>query len=249
MSQVTSPILLNSTGQDISTKLKAIATAINGGTIDPLTVTQNGTYTPSGTTLGYGPVTVNVGGAGENAYAYNDPPSASIGQDGEYYFDIGGLPGILKGSLDKNANTGIAGWELKVNTNMLLVGLRGHARDSYNGTIKFGDLNGVIVEKSITLVANQWSEVTLDTPIQLTAGTSYIVMVFGNSNTLSWGYAAEPYMTINPKVMFVRARYGSYPGSIESGHIYAADVVLREVSPPYPIRRQYYKTGGVWVQV
>lgn len=35
-----------------------------GGTIDPLTVTQNGTYTPSGTTLGYGPVVVNVQGGG-----------------------------------------------------------------------------------------------------------------------------------------------------------------------------------------
>lgn len=62
MSQVTAPILLDSTGQDISAKLQAIANAINGGTIDPLTVTQNGTYTPSGTTIGYGPVTVNVGG-------------------------------------------------------------------------------------------------------------------------------------------------------------------------------------------
>lgn len=64
MSQVTAPILLDSTGQDISAKLQAIANAINGGTIDPLTVTQNGTYTPSGTTLGYGPVTVNVQGGG-----------------------------------------------------------------------------------------------------------------------------------------------------------------------------------------
>lgn len=66
MSQVTAPILLDSTGQDISAKLQAIANAINGGTIDPLSVTQNGTYTPSGTTLGYGPVTVNVGGGGAN---------------------------------------------------------------------------------------------------------------------------------------------------------------------------------------
>lgn len=64
MSQVTAPILLDSTGQDISAKLQAIANAINGGTIDPLTVTQNGTYTPSGTTLGYGPVTVDVQSGG-----------------------------------------------------------------------------------------------------------------------------------------------------------------------------------------
>lgn len=62
MSQVTDPVMLDTTGQDIVAKLQDVIDAINGGTIDPLTVTQNGTYTPSGTTLGYGPVTVNVGG-------------------------------------------------------------------------------------------------------------------------------------------------------------------------------------------
>ena len=70
MSQVTAPSRLDSTGQDISAKLQAIANAINGGTIDPLTVILNGTYTPSGTTIGYGPVTVNVqgGGSGRNGF-------------------------------------------------------------------------------------------------------------------------------------------------------------------------------------
>lgn len=66
MSQVTDPVILDSTGQIIVSKLQDVIDAINGGTIDPLTVTQNGTYTPSGTTLGYGPVTVNVGGGGGN---------------------------------------------------------------------------------------------------------------------------------------------------------------------------------------
>lgn len=64
MSQVTDPVMLDTTGQDIVAKLQDVIDAINGGTIDPLTVTQNGTYTPSGTTLGYGPVTVNVQGGG-----------------------------------------------------------------------------------------------------------------------------------------------------------------------------------------
>lgn len=64
MSQVTDPVMLDSTGQIIVSKLQDVIDAINGGTIDPLTVTQNGTYTPSGTTLGYGPVTVDVQGGG-----------------------------------------------------------------------------------------------------------------------------------------------------------------------------------------
>lgn len=64
MSQVTDPVMLDTTGQDIVSKLQDVIAAINGGSIDPLTVTQNGTYTPSGATLGYGPVTVNVQGGG-----------------------------------------------------------------------------------------------------------------------------------------------------------------------------------------
>lgn len=84
MSQVTDPILLDRTGQDISAKLQAIADAINGGTIDPLTVTQNGTYTPSGTTLGYGPVTVSVGGGGA-ILSGPTAPASSQGANGNIY--------------------------------------------------------------------------------------------------------------------------------------------------------------------
>lgn len=89
MSQVTAPILLDSTGQDISAKLQAIANAINGGTIDPLSVTQNGTYTPSGTTLGYGPVTVNVGGGGgsTNVLSGDSSPTAAQGSNGDIYLE------------------------------------------------------------------------------------------------------------------------------------------------------------------
>lgn len=66
MSQVTDPVMLDTTGQDIVAKLQDVIDAINGGTIDPLTVTQNGTYTPSGTTKGYAPVTVNVSAGGSS---------------------------------------------------------------------------------------------------------------------------------------------------------------------------------------
>lgn len=64
MSLVTEPVILDRTGQIIADKLQGVIDAINGGTIDPLNVTRNGTYTPSGTTLGYGPVTVNVPSGG-----------------------------------------------------------------------------------------------------------------------------------------------------------------------------------------
>lgn len=87
MSQVTDPVMLDSTGQIIVSKLQDVIDAINGGTIDPLTVTQNGTYTPSGTTLGYGPVTVNVGGGGGGITILSgtDAPTAAQGDNGQIY--------------------------------------------------------------------------------------------------------------------------------------------------------------------
>lgn len=69
MSKVTDPVILDRTGQDISAKLQKIADAIIGGTIDPITITANGTYTPTGLTAGYGPVTVNVGGVNRTLLA------------------------------------------------------------------------------------------------------------------------------------------------------------------------------------
>ena len=84
MSQVTDPVMLDSTGQIIVSKLQDVIDAINGGTIDPLTVTQNGAYVPSGGTRGYGPVTVDVRGG---AVVLSGPtaPASSQGEDGDIY--------------------------------------------------------------------------------------------------------------------------------------------------------------------
>lgn len=247
MSQVTDPVMLDSTGQIIVSKLQDVIDAINGGTIDPLTVTQNGTYTPSGTTKGYGPVTVNVGGG--NAYADTVPPPASLGENGQYYFELCNTQVIngLQSEPDENANTGTAGWEFTANENLIIVGARGYARSTYTGTIKLADTSGtVLAEKSVSLVANGWVSVMFDTPVTLTAGSNYIIMLFGNSKTLR--YQTNP--TVASQITYVRGRYGSLPGSMETGTAYSVDILIQDsLNPPYPLKTQYYKTGGVWVPV
>lgn len=251
MSQVTDPVMLDSTGQIIVSKLQDVIDAINGGTIDPLTVTQNGTYTPSGTTLGYGPVTVNVsgGGGGGNAYAETTPPSASVGQNGDYYFELNNSVTIngLQGEPNEYANTGTAGWEFTANANLTILGVRGYALLPYTGTIKLADSSGtVLAEKSVSLDANTWVSVMFDAPVTLTAGSNYIIMLFGNKNTLM--YQRNP--TVASQITFVCGRYGSLPGNTETGTAYSVDIIIQGNSnPPYPVKKQYYKTGGVWVTV
>lgn len=249
MSQVTDPVMLDTTGQDIVAKLQDVIDAINGGTIDPLTVTQNGTYTPSGTTLGYGPVTVNVQGGGKNAYSDTVPPSASAGDNGDYYFELdnSAIANGLQTDPSYNANTSTAGWEFTANSTLTVVGARGRARSTYTGTIKLADSSGtVLAEKSVNLIINTWVSVMFDTPVTLTTGSNYIIMLFGNASTLT--YQRNP--TTASEITYVCGRYGNLPGTQEAQTAYSVDVLIkRNIEPPYPLKTQYYKTGGVWVQV
>lgn len=62
------------------------------GVVQPLSVTQNGTYnTPSGVD-GYAPVTVNVSGGGGDILTGRDAPSASLGNDGDIYKRVIPIP-------------------------------------------------------------------------------------------------------------------------------------------------------------
>lgn len=244
MSIVTDPVILDRTGQDISAKLQRIADAINGGTIDPLTVTVNGTYIPSGETIGYSPVTVNVSEGG-NAYAGVSSPDESIGQNGAYYFELADVGSGLRSELNYSANTGVAGWEFTANEDITVIGARGLARSSYVGVIKLSDISGtVLAEKSISLVANTWVSVDFDNPVSLTAGNNYIIMLFGDSGTLK--YTHNP--IVASQITYVQARYGNLPGSTESGTAYSVDILIQGI-PPFPLKTQYYKTEGMWVPV
>ncbi len=189
------------------------------------------------------------GGGNGNAYAYTVPPTASVGENGEYYFELYDVSIItgLQSEPNNNANTGTAGWEFTANEDITVIGARGLARSTYTGTIKLANSSGtVLAEKSVSLVANTWVNVDFDNPVALTAGNNYIIMLFGNSSTLM--YQNNP--TVASQITYVRGRYGSLPGSTESGTAYSVDILIEgNQQPPYPVKTQYYKTGGEWVAV
>ena len=187
------------------------------------------------------------GGGGGNAYAYIAPPSASVGENGDYWFELYNTITGLRSEPNNSANTGVAGWEFTANEDITVIGARGLASSSYVGVIKLSDISGtVLAEKSISLVANSWVNVEFDNPVTLTAGNHYIIMLFGNGGTLK--YTRNP--IVASQITYVQARYGSLPGSTESGTAYSADILIQKSSnPPYPVKTQYYKTGGEWVAV
>ena len=65
----------------------SVTVNVQGGgnaVVQPLSVTQNGTYNPPSGVDGYAPVTVNVSGGGSELIG-TDPPTADIGNIGDYY--------------------------------------------------------------------------------------------------------------------------------------------------------------------
>lgn len=188
------------------------------------------------------------GGGNGNAYAYTVPPAASVGENGEYYFELVTVNTKDGVSFNPKESASVAsgGWEFVANSDITIVGARAKTRSTYDGTVKLANSSGTVLsEKAIALSPN-WNKVFFDTPIQLTAGNNYIIMLFGNSGTLLFTRSA----TADSDITYVRGRYNGLPGTQETGVLYSVDILIgRATTPPYPVKTQYYKTGGVWVAV
>ena len=174
------------------------------------------------------------GGGGGNAWAYDTPPTSGIGSNGDYYFELrSGANPACANDPTNNANS-VGGWEFKANAVLDIVGVRVYVRSAQTGKV------------TADLTANEWTEVMFDTPVTLTANTNYVVMAEANSSTMK--YQTRPGLTTND-LTYVTGRYGTFPGNTDSGNAYSADVLYGASTPPYRVKKQYYKTGGTWTEV
>lgn len=208
-------------------------------------ITDFSGYSDEGFILGY---SVGKKTRDGNAYACTVPPTASVGQNGDYYFELNDTVAGLQREPNNWAQTDTAGWEFTVNEDITVSGARGLSRSSsYVGTIKLADVSGtVLAEKDVSLVAGAWVSVDFDNPVALTAGNNYIIMLFGQPSSLM--YQHNP--TTVPQITYVQGRYGGLPGSAENGTAYSADILIQGArNPPYPFKTQYYKTRGEWGRV
>lgn len=186
------------------------------------------------------------GDEGKNAYAQDTPPSESIGQNGDYYFELVTMGYGLRNETPEEAGTSTAGWEFKTNQPLTIIGARAYARDAYTGTIKLAELTGsVLAEKSVSLVARRWVSVEFDNPVELASDNYFIIMLFGNQNTLC--YSRTP--VVDDRISYVCGKYGGLPGTTESGTVYSVDILFANTTPPFPLKTQYYKSDGIWVPV
>ena len=235
------------TPPQMAAAIEAIPTG-GGVDVEALSVTQNGTYTaPTG--KAYSPVTVNVSGGGgsEGVYVGTGAPDASIGSDGDYYYQR-----AKKGDYGytstpaQSSSTSQTGYEFIANEAITISGLRAlNANTSGTISLLLAQLDGTVLGRIDNVPVNgEWAMAYFDTPIQLTAGEHYIVQAIRSGT--GFKYQNKSSTVFNSKITGVQGRYGSLPGSIDSSNIYSADIIIANDDNIYVVTNQYYKSSGAW---
>lgn len=215
------------------------------------TITENGTYSAHsepGAPDGYSTVTVNVPAGAEGVIVGSDDPVSSQGVDGDYYYKrTPALKHVTSGWNYQNSSSASVGMSFTVSSAVRITGLRVYNRTNSVtlGTIQFGT-NSVIYNSGVIPIPAGWYEHRLPTPIDLTPGITYTVMIAYNNS----GYASYTPLTLlsSDVINITSGRYGSFPGNTDNSNAYAVDVMI-DSSDTLEVIEQYKKVNGVWTPI
>lgn len=186
-----------------------------------------------------------------------EPPPASMGLDGDYYYQRNNwLPSIKSVNMSQvNGSSSIAyGNEFTVTEQVTVTRLFAMTTENRTGKLQLGTTSEILAEtESVTFPANEWVEVALVSPIQLAPGTRYVVKASIDSayNTGKVGWVTNvSSMSFDSKFSYVQARYGaSWPGTSESSNGVLVGISYLESDGLYRIRKQFYKSSGSWSEI
>jgi len=212
-----------------------------------LSVTENGTYTAPTGVFGYSPVSVDTG-----IYVGTNNPSASLGKNGDYYYkrdttfkayDDAGL------SASNSGQTWI-GWDFTVSTDISITKMSALLSGSSDFKFCIGTEAEVLYESDTIGGVSGNNELTLSTPVQLTAGTYCIYIVLNGTKGRYYNIDNVRLGTIGKGLTVLNGRYGGgtyRPATSDNTAVYAVD--FEYTTAEALVVGEYYKKSGAWVQL
>lgn len=196
---------------------------------------------------------LDISGGLDGIIIGNTIPSASEGNNGDYYYlrtnNINGNA-ITFGSFNASSQS-VSGWEFTPIINLHITKLKTYQRGSTTGSIGICNTSGnIIFETSTQSFTSGWNEIDISSSnIILAAGINYIIFTRLNSAG-TMGYVNSSNVTVNTNYLtYVRGRYGSIPGTNESGILYSSNFEFEITGNYYYITNQYIKENNIWVQL
>lgn len=186
-------------------------------------------------------------------------PPSSLGSDGDYYYQRDNwqrsFQSVNASATIEGSNTLAYGIEFTVTEPLTVKSLFVMTKENRTGKLQIGTTSEILAEtESVTFPANEWTEVQLQSPIQLTTGTNYVVKAAVDT-TYSYGRIAYVWhspesVTYDSRFSYVRARYGTtWPGTSETPNRVFVGVTFMDSDGLFRIHKQFYKTSGSWSEI
>lgn len=126
------------------------------------------------------------------------------------------------GSYTRSTSNYEMGWKFQLNEDVYFYGFRVKAPSAATKVCRLWNASNVeIAQATLTTVADQWTEVKLNSPIKMLAGETYTISTWTDAN---YYYNSKSSFTFNPKLTYVHGKAGSskgsYPNSYTESYVY-----------------------------
>ncbi len=185
------------------------------------------------------------------------PPPASLGSDGDYYYQRDNLQRSIQSvntSSINGSNERAYGTQFAVTEPVTVTHLFVRTTENRTGKLKIGTISQILAEtESAAFPANEWVEVPLQSPIQLSTNTNYLVKAVIDS-TYSSGRVtyvrSRSNLTYNNKVSYGGTYYGtSWPGTVDYSVYVVVGITFVDSNGLYRILKQFHKDAGLWSEI
>ena len=190
-----------------------------------------------------------AGGAG-GVYVGTNDPSASVGDDGDYYYKRRNYVKWLEierlGS--STASTTIYGVKLKIQRACKITHLAGLMGSDGVGSLRIGTTSDILQTISdISFVANKMQYVPLQTPINAQVDEEYIIQIVVSSGTMRHTSSSNKLYYADEYATYINSNYGGFPGTVTNS--YYAPVSCGFETEYELVDTQYIKDSGAWSKI